>query len=885
MSSYLPQVCVQSNANAARGICKPPCRLVQVEMASSYGSVPIANISTGVKAKLQKWMGKASTNVRDKRSASCQENAAEITDYALQLQINNAMPVTYHSRTHSAPIPMTYIEKAAKKPRKSSISTPPSSFTKNPGTRENGKIDEYPKNGMPRGLTHSMVLHESSSGPSSSLQKQNNVNCCSKVLNLEDQTDSVAINSTRRTKNMESNANAASSRALMKGNRPPCAVSRTSGEYSDESTSSDNEKITSNLVFESNQNDVQQLSGQIQSRLQKWVERASYQAALQDRRLSEESASSTDDSLNAPESPKSRSSGSEPKSWTNESQVKKIKELELALKELVENVGIRGGTGLRSSGSSAQRSRNNSQKDNEELDENGNQGLLNKLSRDCSESGFHQDRNSSSSTESDASVNIADGDAKLMIDNPEKSNELSSENQMEDLDDAIFKSTCPIRDPESRKYVHLHTNGRRSVTLQEVLLCETLIEQCPIQNNKVDQVKKITQTNGKRIQYDSMKNKDKANKGEYSLEAKIIKNRSGKSELAERQNDTDNSELSENSQQNRPRDGPGKKLERPKLRKQITDPNGSSLKVVSDLAVRESMRQYLKFKDADLSAFAVECVRHANKKKQGRRRERDVEKENLGNKTVQRSKKANTDEANGAQSVQIAEINPGIVIISSQDEDDKTDEAERSTTPTDSCRSSMDDETANKPVENERRSRYSFARTAEEAEWFTKEFIDAAQGNRVAKKESLERSSSNPQRDPLSSQRLYKFPSMPMFYIPKDNVDSENEKQEKKETVNAPSASLSPQRRSVASFPSALVSLDTRPDPFYHGLSDSASTAKQPANSNSVLTGKEPSQDENGNEVDKTSKRPKLRKRKMSAPSRSGLYPMTNVRVDIEALI
>lgn len=63
MSSYLPQVCVQSNANAARGICKPPCRLVQVEMASPYGSVPIVNISTGVKAKLQKWMEKLNYEV------------------------------------------------------------------------------------------------------------------------------------------------------------------------------------------------------------------------------------------------------------------------------------------------------------------------------------------------------------------------------------------------------------------------------------------------------------------------------------------------------------------------------------------------------------------------------------------------------------------------------------------------------------------------------------------------------------------------------------------------------------------------------------------------------------------------------------------------------
>jgi len=835
-------------------------------MASPYGSVPIANISTGVKAKLQKWMGKASATVRDKQSASCQEMAVEMTDYELQLQINNAVPVTYHSRTRSAPIPMNYGEKVAKRARKSS------SFTKNQDTREKDVIHVYPKNGMPGGLTHSMVLHESSSEPSSSLQKQKNVNCYSKELKLEDQTDSVAVNASRRAKNMDSNTNATSSRAPVKGNRSPCVVSKTSGEYSDESASSDNEKIASNLVFESNPNDVQQLSGKIQTRLQKWVERASHHAALQDRRLSEESASSTDDSLNPSESPKSRSSGSEAKSWTNESQVKKIKELELALKELVENVGVRGGKqgGIRSPGSNGQRSRNNSQKENEELDENGDQRLLDKLSRDSSESGLHQGRNGSSSTESDTSVNTADGNAKLMIDNSEKSNGLCSENQIDDLDDVIFlKSSCPIRD-ESRMYVHPHKNGRRSITLQEVLLCETLIEQCPIQSNKDDRAKTITQTNIKKIHEDTMKNKGK--------KATINKNRSGKSELAESQNDVIITKLSEN----RPRDGVGK-LERPMLRKPMTAPDGNSLKVVPDLCVRESMRQYLKFKDADLSAFAVECVRHANKKKQILR-EGDVEKENLLEKTVQPSKKANTNETNGAQSVQIAELKP-IVIISSQDEDDKTDESERSTTPTDSCRSSMDDETANKPVENERRSRYSFARTAEEAEWFAKEFIDPAQGNGVAEKESLERSSSNPQQDPVSAQRLYKFPSMPMFYIPNENVDSENGKQQKKETVNKPSACLSPQRRYTASFPSALESLNTRADPFYHGLSDAASTTKQRASTSSMLTGKETSKDENDNEDNKTSKRPKLKKRKMSAPSRSGLYPMTNVRVDIEALI
>ena len=843
-------------------------------MASSYGSVSTVNISTGVKAKLQKWMGKASTNVRDKRAASYRETSAEMMDYEPQLLENNAMPVPHHSRTRSAPIPMLNGEKIAKKPRKSSVSSPPIDSTKDQGDRENGRIKSYPKNGIPQGLSHSMVLYESSSDPSSSLQKQNIVDCHSKALNVEDQTGSAGVNATLRIRAKSMNSlNAGkkvlSSRAVTKGNRHARVVSKTSGEYSDESASSDNERIASNLVFDSSSNDVQQLSGQIQSRLQKWVERASYLAAMRDRRPSEESASSTDDSLNPPESPNSKSSGSEPKSWNSESPVKKIKELELALKELVENVGVRTGgwpskqDGTQSPGSrsSGQRSRHNSQRENEELGGNGQLSLLSKIPQDNGESGLRKSRNNSSSSEPDACVNMTDGDSKLMIDNPEESNGLLSENQMEDVDDVIFmKSSCPIRD--QNKTDNPHTHNRRSVTLQEVLLCETLIEQFPKQN---DGVKKIDETNSKKDCDDtSMKSKVA---GEALGATTGNKNRSSKTELTEGQTTNENFKLPEN----KTRDGAGKKLERPKLRKQVTAPDGNYLKVGTDLSVRESMRQYLNFKDADLSAFAVECVRYANKKKQILRAE-DAEKENLGGKTLRSPKKANTNET-----VQTTEQKP-IVVISSQDEDGQT---ERSKTPPASCGSLLDDETANEPIENERRSRYSFSRTAEEAEWFAKEFIHPTRENRVAEKESLGRSSSNPQGDPVTSQRLYKFPSMPMFYIPKGNVDSENGKEKKSKTLK-PSAPLSPQRRSTASFPAALESLNTRSDPFYHGLSDSASTTKQRASSSSC----EAVKDENDNEVSKTSARPTLRKRKMSAPSRSGLYPMTsNVRVDIEALI
>ncbi|KAL9986683.1 hypothetical protein ACROYT_G000858 [Oculina patagonica] len=676
-------------------------------MASSYGSGPTVNISTGVKAKLQKWMGKASTNVRDKRAASSREASAEMTDYESQLIVNNnAMPVPHHSRTRSAPIPMLNGEKVAKKPRKSSISSPPTNLT---GDRENGRIESYPKNGIPKGLAHSMVLYESSSDPSSNLQKHHNVNGYSKALNLDDQTGSVGVNTNHRIRaksmnNLVAGKEVLSSRAATKGIRPARVVSKTSGEYSDESANSDNEKIASNLVFDGSPKDVQQLSGQIQTRLQKWVERASHLAEMRDRRPSEESANSTDDSLDPPESPNSKSSGSEPKSWSNESPVKKIKELELALKELVENVGVRAGSkqdGTNSPGSSGQRSRHNSQRENEELGGNGPQSLLSN-----GESGLRQIRNNSSSSESDACVNMADGDSKLMIDNPE--------DQMENLDDVIFmKSGRPTR--EEKKTVNPQKQNRRSITLQEVLLCETLIEQFPKQNGGDDSVKKKSETNSKKIRDDtSMKSKIA---GEHSLQTTGNQNRSGKTDLSQGQTVSETSKLSEN----KTKDGAGKKLERPKLRKQVTAPDGNSLKVGTDLCVRESMRHYLNFKDADLSAFAVECVRHANKKKQVLRGE-DAEKENLGGKTLQQPKKVNTDETDGKQSVQATEQKP-IVIISSQDHDGQT---ERSKTPPASLGSSLDDKTANGPIENERRSRYSFSRTAEEAEWFAKEFIDPA---------------------------------------------------------------------------------------------------------------------------------------------------------------
>lgn len=812
-------------------------------MASSYGSASSVNISTGMKAKLQKWMGKASSNVRDKRSANSRETLTETKDYSHPLEINNGALTPQHSRARSAPIPMLHGDKiVVKKTRKGSLANSPTYYKRVNGDRENDRIISYPKNGIPKDLSHSMVLYESSSDPSSSPRKQNNTE-----LSLTNQTHCVSgsrnVRAASRDDISMTSANTKEMkkvRAQTKGNKPARAVSKTSEEYSDESANSDSERLSTNSVFENSPSGgLEQLSEQIQSRLQKWVERASYIAAMRERRASEESASSTDDSLNPPESPNSRSSTSEAKLWKNESQVKKIKELELALKELVGNIGVRVGKqdGTQSP-SSGQGSRHDSQRENEDLIRNESQNLLSTLSKDIGKSDLEQNRANSTNSDPDARVNTAD-EVKLMSDNSGGTNDVLLENPMEDDEDEFIfmKSGKPNREMTNNgDPPPTQTLGRRSADLQEVLLCQTLIEQFPKQNG-YDSAAKIAASYSKKLIDDtSPKVKNTVEEGNFSAAANS-ENHSCKTEAIQGQNRPDTSKCSEN----KARDTTGNKPVRPNLRKRNTAPDGTTLKVGSALSVRESMRQYLNFKDADLSAFAVECVRHANKKKQNVREE-EVEEENIDYKAPQPTRKeANTTESNGSPSSLSSGPKPDVV-ISSQDENSQTSEAYSTKSLADSRGSSIDEEIVNSEAsEEERSSHYPFARTAEEAGWSAKEF---ALSNEGGEKEILGRSSSNPQQGALTSQRLYKFPSMPMFYFPKGNEDAENGSQKKSVKFNKPPAM---QRRSLASFPSAFESLGDGTDPFYHGL-DMASKTKPKSSSSLNLHGK----DQNANEVNNT---------------------------------
>ena len=814
-------------------------------------------------------MGKANSNVRNKHvgkeitaeTVDCESSKIKVT--------NNLLPE--HSRSRSTPIPMPDTEKKLKKLRRGSLNFPPINTLKEDIVRENDKNDSYPKNGIRQGfVTHSVRSHESSSAPSCvQLQRQYDFDKCVEKTTLEDQTCTVEVKTIDRADDASING--------MNGNRitqevPGSRVrtkhhvlsrtrSKTSVDLSGQDQFPENGRMVSAVSLDSIPNNVQQLSGHIQSRLQLWVKRASYLAILRDRRQSEESTSSTDDGANSPDSPKSPTPRSQ-----SESQVKKIKELELALKELVENIGVRGEScssklqdaySNSPSSSSRNRSRKNSEdQGNGEFSGNDKDGKKENVSRDAQQSRSQKSRtNSSSSADSDAVMKPTD-----VFDSRQK------QNDQEDLDDVIFmKASRPTRDQP----VNCSPRERKSVNLQDVLISETLIEEMsrPVDS---DNAKKIAPKNHVKKQRDETTLQRRASE-EYSSEVADSKSRSDKTVSTEEHIENGNTvktvcenKLSSNS-------GTASKLDRPRVKRRAMSSDANSLVVCSNLGVRESMRQYLNFKDADLSAFAVECVRHANKKKQiVREGDQAPSEDQVAEKTIPTMKVVNMEDS---QAVGAMEQKP-VVVISSEDNDKQTDIANGlSDAPTLQCgRSSgspLDYETAEEIIQNEISSCNVFARTAEEAEWYEKEQVLAPMPKR---KESLGRSSSNPAQEVGStSQRLYKFPSMPMFYIPSNNEDTEKEQQKKEK------------RKSATSFPHALNELvNAGSDPFYHGDRRSKSVSSR---SSSNLS----SRDENGNETfekPKSSTRPKLKGRKFSAPAKSYLFSLpSKIRVDIEALI
>ena len=818
------------------------------KMSSSYRDDNNLNISSGVKAKLQKWIGKASSNVRDKRLGK--ENSAEIMNCEpVKVEMtSNISP--QHSRSRSAPIPM---EKKVKKIRKGSESQTSTWYIKEDIERENHINDSYSYKRIPMGKAHSVGLHESSSAPSMvKVERMSVMDCCGKEVSPADQKNGGEEDLIGRTENgcimnginsysCTKKASGSLSTKRPKFNRDR---SQTSVDLSDNSRSPDNGRIVSAYSLESIPQNYQQLSGQIQFRLHKWVERASSHLASQrDRRPSEESASSTDDSVYTPDSP---SSGVTPRSG-KESQVQKIKELELALKELVENVGVRGGnwpskgSNTNSPGSlSRERSRNNSHRNDSDCQEHGElngeekNDLFANNARDISKS--NEGRNNSSSDADTAVIKMTDGEKSLFDSRPE-------DDDVQDLGDIIFIKS---RSSTLEQVANTSPRDRRSANLQDVFFSETLIE---------DNQKNAQETK-KNLGPNAL---GEEKRRERSIEAKEGRSVSRYKTPTSGQNETECSWAPYENKLNS-KNETERKSERPRIKRQSTGSVGSLLKTESNLAVRESMRQYLKFKDADLSAFAVECVRHANKKKQILREE-EVQPDNQSGAERNIAQKK-LESTNTVQVADATDQKP-IVVFSSPDNNLRTDEqSDLLKQQSASLRSSEEGNVSDKDLTASEDN--IFVRTAEEAEQFEKsEATEPLQ----KRKESLGRTSSDPPVEPIdTTQRLYKFPSMPMFYIPDDDGDTKTCKKQKRPSFTIFGANSSGS------------------NPFYQGKLNSRT--KFMSSSNSKLTAVK---DENGNDVVgklKSSPRPKLRQRKVSAPSGSALFPTpSSVRVDIEALI
>ena len=275
MTSSLPAGLPRSNCKSKKDLTEsliPPSKL---QMASSRkDNMSNTNISTGVKTKLHKWIVKASKRVRDKRIA--QEMTTEIVDSnPINGDVTNSL-LTQHSRSRSAPIPMPHKEKTFKKTtRKWSVNFPPTVTTlREDIVRENERNHSYSKNGIPQVfISPSVQLDDSSIAPSGVKDEQTQND--QKETFLEEQAWSVSEETSElkdaapidgingfimNQEVLESNARAKRKEFTRKS-------SSTSIDLSEQDETTQNGRMVSAVSLDSIPRNVQELSGQIQSRL------------------------------------------------------------------------------------------------------------------------------------------------------------------------------------------------------------------------------------------------------------------------------------------------------------------------------------------------------------------------------------------------------------------------------------------------------------------------------------------------------------------------------------------------------------------------------------------------------------------------------------------
>ena len=833
------------------------------------------NVSSGVMAKLQKWMGKASAKPYEIRTKArgAQHQSVQIS------HSNNTLSSPIHVRTRSAPVPMPEMELRATRRRKASASTPPPTHSlqkESEHESEKQTIHLEPKNGIPRAVASRSVGRNDLSLDQSGFNPQKQCIANTKrgrrasvgAVEPADETDSRRnfVKANDHMKEIKMN-----SRATKTVNK---TARERSCDNSEESGPSDNEKIGSSSG--SPNNGVQKLPEQIETRLRKWVEKTSLVGSKRNRVSSEESISSTDDSLNPPESPTSRpAAGQGGKYWKRGTQAKEMQELKLALKELVENVGVRVGRTTEKDPSSPT-SGLGGQKANSTQVKTAYEGKNKEIAK-CKYGSTDYvsmatrsmgSRKNSSSSDSDGGFREtgrgANGNKTLHALYSKLRNDGGVADKLNQCELEDY-AKCALMNDDIRNRELNNNRGqqaRKSVTLQEVLISETLIEESAKQED--DDIAKETLLPNDKKTSEMADRFDSRNIGNFSSKVEGCKEHSGETDVSRVPKGTEHPKLFfEEGGTLKPENGISKKLKRPGLQKRSTAPADSlSLRVNLDSTPRERMRHCLNFKDSELSAFAEECVRHAIIKKRNSHGED-------GNNRIDFRKAEATDDV---QKKAADSTPPG-------------DQSHSTKAPKirPKAASLPNEEAAKEIAIRDDKSHFIFARTAEEAEWFEKELGGCKRGKHAKDKASLERLHSNPLQE-TGTQRLCKFPSLPMFYTPQ--VDEATDPRKRSKTDKAL------YRRSVAAasfpnYPDSALMFGSAEPPSVVALCDGAESTSDRRSHSKAKSSSSSKLDQVGKGTVEGKGRPSMRKRKLSVPSRLGRHSNSSldIRVGIEALI
>ena len=889
---------------------------------AATAKLDISGISSNVRMRLHKWVGRTASTGKEKRElAQFEISSSDAKNVDHESRVGPA-----NSSLGSSPIPIPKVERNfTSRGSNTSVTYLTPSYTE---SIEGSTA--YHKNEIPSSSSHAAI---NSAHLDKELQNTSKDGIMQRIFGKATSNSSTKRDKGRTTGDKGSgrtqndtkcdDKQVPNKRAAFKANKAK-RTGQTSTDSSENSVCSDSDKQTSSFGTsleeeEDKETNIEKLSEQIQVRLQKWVNKASAVAEKRDRRQSEESLTSSTDSVDGGPGPETEKAKRETK------QAKEIRELESALKELVGNAAKSGRTrrlsrcdllDTGSTDSSDQRSRKSSRQEihtapdlkllgrtkrktgsdseaegstaveeaeqglskqarnNDESDlkvqDNGRSkesqrtgGTRSLLQWEHSQAGGQRvshgklgksDSGTSSEMEIAAGNNPGYGNKKLLTHQNSNSN-----NVRETRNSKEPHVICEV-DTKNTVISHERTGPRNpSLTatreLQEV-------EECDMPGKEKRRLETTEELSSPSESYE-VHCEPRPNIGSQSI------GQSGKTEAIQerilevanaRLPVVDASEMETSSKD----DGPTK----PCIKKSSAPNSVYNLKMRAD--VRESMRHFLNFNDTDLSEFAVECVRHANKKKKRIRK-----KNSAGQEESCSGSDENTEDKD--------ETAAG----SSECEEAARRSTQNTAPVSDKTLTPLGKEP---PCEMIKHGGQIFAKTTEESELLS----TAPEMCRLRNAWSTCDAQNTTKLEEQRTLLVHRFPSMPMFYCPKEQTENaEKERETRSDSV----ASLKVCNRSLQKSRSTSNLLeDDAPDgagkvqgrtslnvpsmdPFYHGDTGKPEKVEKQRRINRLRPrswfGKPAIKDENGNMQKRAS--PMLRNRKKNQRS--------SVHVSIEALI